>query len=318
MKIQKLKLKNMDFKNADILSTEQFDRASLEHLFEVALKMEPFAKKEKKGDLMNGKILASLFYEPSTRTRFSFETAMKRLGGETISATEIASSSIFKGETLADTAKVVEKFADVIAIRHPESGSAQVFADNASIPVLNAGDGPNQHPSQSLLDMYTIKKECGKIDGLTIAMVGDLKYGRTVHSLSLLLRHYDVKIVLVSPDELKMPKEYLEKFDEKGLAYEEILDLGEAAKKSDVIYMTRVQKERFTDLNEYEKLKNAFVMSRGLIEEANKKAIIMHPLPRIGEISLDMDDFAGSAYFRQVENGVAVRMAMISLVLGKA
>ncbi|KKQ71918.1 MAG: aspartate carbamoyltransferase [Candidatus Peregrinibacteria bacterium GW2011_GWC2_39_14] len=308
----------MDFKNADILSTEQFDRASLEHLFEVALKMEPFAKKEKKGDLMNGKILASLFYEPSTRTRFSFETAMKRLGGETISATEIASSSIFKGETLADTAKVVEKFADVIAIRHPESGSAQVFADNASIPVLNAGDGPNQHPSQSLLDMYTIKKECGKIDGLTIAMVGDLKYGRTVHSLSLLLRHYDVKIVLVSPDELKMPKEYLEKFDEKGLAYEEILDLGEAAKKSDVIYMTRVQKERFTDLNEYEKLKNAFVMSRGLIEEANKKAIIMHPLPRIGEISLDMDDFAGSAYFRQVENGVAVRMAMISLVLGKA
>ncbi|MFA6550463.1 MAG: aspartate carbamoyltransferase [Candidatus Gracilibacteria bacterium] len=308
----------MDFKNADILSTEQFDRVSLEHLFEVALKMEPFAKKEKKGDLMNGKILASLFYEPSTRTRFSFETAMKRLGGETISATEIASSSIFKGETLADTAKVVEKFADVIAIRHPESGSAQVFADNASIPVLNAGDGPNQHPSQSLLDMYTIKKECGKIDGLTIAMVGDLKYGRTVHSLSLLLRHYDVKIVLVSPDELKMPKEYLEKFDEKGLAYEEISDLTEAAKKSDVIYMTRVQKERFTDLNEYEKLKNAFVMSRGLIEEANKKAIIMHPLPRIGEISLDMDDFAGSAYFRQVENGVAVRMAMISLVLGKA
>lgn len=301
----------------DILSTEQFDRASLEHLFEVALKMEPFAKKEKKGDLMNGKILASLFYEPSTRTRFSFETAMKRLGGETISATEIASSSIFKGETLADTAKVVEKFADVIAIRHPESGSAQVFADNASIPVLNAGDGPNQHPSQSLLDMYTIKKECSQIDGLTIAMVGDLKYGRTVHSLSLLLRHYDVKIVLVSPDELKMPKEYLEKFDEKGLVYEEISGLGAAVKKSDVIYMTRVQKERFTDLNEYEKLKNAFVMSRGLIEEANKKAIIMHPLPRIGEISLDMDDFAGSAYFRQVENGVAVRMAMIALVLGK-
>ncbi|HBB02559.1 MAG: aspartate carbamoyltransferase [Candidatus Peregrinibacteria bacterium GW2011_GWF2_38_29] len=307
----------MDFLGVDILSTEQFDRASLEHLFEVALKMEPFAKKEKKGDLMNGKILASLFYEPSTRTRFSFETAMKRLGGETISATEIASSSIFKGETLADTAKVVEKFADVIAIRHPESGSAQVFADNASIPVLNAGDGPNQHPSQSLLDMYTIKKECSQIDGLTIAMVGDLKYGRTVHSLSLLLRHYDVKIVLVSPDELKMPKEYLEKFDEKGLVYEEISGLGAAVKKSDVIYMTRVQKERFTDLNEYEKLKNAFVMSRGLIEEANKKAIIMHPLPRIGEISLDMDDFAGSAYFRQVENGVAVRMAMIALVLGK-
>ncbi len=307
----------MNFKNLDILSTEQFDRDGLEFLFKVALKMEPFARKEKQGKLMKGKILASLFYEPSTRTRFSFETAMKRLGGETISATEIASSSIFKGETIADTARVVEKFADVIAIRHPQAGSAKIFADNADIPVLNAGDGPNQHPSQSLLDMYTIKKERGKIDGLTVAMVGDLKYGRTIHSLAFLLRHFDVKVILVSPRELQMPKEFLDKFDEKGVKYEEMGDLEAACKKSDVIYMTRVQKERFSDQAEYERLKNAFVMNRALVEAANKKVIVLHPLPRIGEISTDMDDFAGSAYFRQVENGVAVRMAMISLVLGK-
>jgi len=307
----------MNFKNADILSTEQFDRDGLEFLFDAASKMEPFARKEKQGNILRGKILASLFYEPSTRTRFSFETAMKRLGGDVISATEIASSSIFKGESLVDTARVVEKFADVIAVRHPDAGSAKIFADNADIPVLNAGDGPNQHPSQSLLDIYTIKKERGKIDGLTIAMIGDLKYGRTVHSLCFLLRHYHVKVILVSPEELKMPKEYLDKFDEKGIEYEEISDLEDACRKSDVIYVTRVQKERFADLKEYERLKNAFVISHELIEKTNTNAIIMHPLPRVFEISADMDNFKGSAYFRQVENGVAVRMAMIGLVLGK-
>ncbi|MBI5152012.1 aspartate carbamoyltransferase [Candidatus Peregrinibacteria bacterium] len=301
-------------KFTDILSTEQFKRSDIELIMKFAAKFEPYAQKKKQGAMLAGKIMASLFYEPSTRTRLSFETAMKRLGGDVITAVGMEYSSIAKGETLADTARTIEKFADVIVVRHPLIGSAREMAEAVKIPVINAGDGAGEHPTQALLDIYTIKKERGKIDGLTIAMVGDLKHSRTIHSFVNLLRHYDVKLIFVAPDELKIPKEYLKKLDEKRLKYEEISDLRLACKKSDVIYMTRIQKERFSNLREYEQLKNSYVMSRGLIEKINPKAIVMHPLPRVGEISLDMDDFKGSAYFRQVENGVAVRMGILSLI----
>lgn len=307
----------MNFLDADILSTEQFSRSDIELIMKTAQKFEPYAAKKKHGAQLRGKIMASLFYEPSTRTRLSFETAMKRLGGDVITAVGMEYSSIAKGESLADTARTIEKFADVIVVRHPLIGSAREMADNASVPVINAGDGAGEHPTQALLDIYTIKKERGEIDGLTIAMVGDLKHSRTIHSLVNLLRHYKVKLIFVSPNELKMPHEYFKKLNEKRLVYEEMSDLAAAAKKSDVIYMTRIQKERFANQREYEKLKNSFVMSAELIKKTNPRAIIMHPLPRVSEISLDMDDFKGSAYFRQVGNGVAVRMALLGLILGE-
>lgn len=307
----------MDFKNTDILSARQFNRGDIEKVLKMARKMLPYATKKKWGELLKGKLMASLFYEPSTRTRLSFETAMQRLGGRVVSAVGMQFSSLTKGETLYDTGKIVENYADVIVMRHPDDGSVDKLAFGANVPVINAGDGSSEHPSQSLLDLFTIEQECKKIDGLTVAMVGDLKYGRTVHSLSLMLSHYDVQLVFVSPPELKMPEKICVSLKEKGIRFKETTDMGEAMKWADVLYMTRIQQERFSDMKEYEKHKGRYILTRDLVLEKNPNLVIMHPLPRIWEITADVDEVPGAAYFRQVANGVAVRMALLALVLGK-
>lgn len=307
----------MDFKGADILSTEQFSKEDILHICDVARTFEAIAGKRETSDLMRGKLMASLFYEPSTRTRFSFETAMKRLGGQTITAVGQDYSSLSKGESLWDTAKMVEAYADVIVVRHPTEGSAAEMARGADIPVINGGDGPGQHPTQALLDMYTLMKEKGRIDGLTVMMSGDLKYGRTVHSLCMLLRHFDVKMIFAAPEELRMPESYLSDLRGRGIAFEEVSHLEEGLSKADVVYATRVQGERFTDKEQYERLKLAYVLSKDLLEAQNPNITVMHPLPRVGEIKTDVDGMAGAAYFRQAANGVQVRMALLSLVTGK-
>lgn len=306
-----------EFKGADIIGTKNLSKTDVDRIVGVADEMMEYATKEKQSDLLKGMVLASLFYEPSTRTRLSFETAMHRLGGSVITVTGTESSSLAKGETLSDTARVVENFADIMAVRHNLPGSVKEMADAASVPVINAGDGEGEHPTQALLDVYTMIKERGELDGLTVAMVGDLKYGRTVHSLSYLLSHYGVKLIFVSPDALKMPLEVQEYLNDRNVEYEETEEMEEALRHAQVVYMTRIQEERFSDKSEYEKFKNCYVLTRELIEKHNGKMTVMHPLPRVGEISLNVDDLEGAAYFRQVQNGVAVRMALLALLLGK-
>ncbi len=307
----------ISFKGQDILSTEQFSRDDILHVCEIAKSFEPVAQKKETSDIMKGCVMASLFYEPSTRTRSSFETAMARLGGRTVTVIGEADSSLSKGETLYDTGKMMEAYADVIVMRHKIVGSVAEMALGASVPVINAGDGHGQHPTQALLDMYTILKEKGRIDGLKIVMAGDLKYGRTVHSLLLLLRHFDVKLVFASPAALKMPAEYENFLKEKNIPFEVTENFGEAIVGADVLYTTRVQRERFDDLEEYERLKLAFAVNRAFIEKFNPEITIMHPLPRVGEVSMDVDDLPGAAYFRQAANAVPVRMALLALVTGR-
>jgi aspartate carbamoyltransferase catalytic subunit len=301
----------MPTKLKHLLTTQSLKKAEIEEILALAKEMEPYAQKRKMGDLMKGKVLAALFYEPSTRTRLSFETAMLRLGGEVISVTDVSTSSISKGESLKDTAKVISQFADIVAIRHSQNGAAKEFAEGSSVPVINAGDGISQHPSQALLDAYTIQKELGKIDGLTIAISGDLKYGRTPNSLAFLLSNFNVKFRFISPDELKMKPEVITHLNRLKIPYEQTTNFEEGMKGVDVLYMTRIQRERFEDYEEYERLKNVFVLTKELVLKNNPKMLIMHPLPRVNEISPDVDDLKNAAYFKQVENGVAVRMAII-------
>ena len=306
-----------DFKGKDILSAKQFSKEELEYIFKVASNMESIAKGEEKSDLLNNKYLATLFFEASTRTRLSFEIAMLRLGGNIINSTGIPFSSIIKGETLHDTAKVVANFVDVIAIRHPEIGSAEQAARASDKPVINAGDGPGQHPTQALLDLYTIKKEKGRIDNLTIAMVGDLKFGRTIHSLAYLLAHYDVTIHFVSPEILKMPEDEKAFLKDQGIKYKETGNLISVLPELDVLYDTRIQQERFKDLTEYERVKNCYIINKKLLGKAKKDITIMHPLPRLEEISAEVDSLSNAAYFRQSFYSVPIRMALLALVLGK-
>ncbi len=305
-----------NFLGSDVLSAADFGREDIDYVLEAAEKLLPVALKEKTSDLLAGKLMAALFYEPSTRTRLSFETAMNRLGGRVITAVGMEHSSLAKGETLYDTAKVVENYADVIVMRHPDTGSAAELAKSASVPVINAGDGAGEHPTQALLDLLTIKKIHGQIDGLTVAMVGDLKYGRTVHSLSQMLSFYGAKLIFVSPEALKMPEEVKAVLSGRGVAIEEMEQLEPALKQAQIVYSTRVQRERFADLAEYERFKHYYILTRALIEKYNPKMTILHPLPRVGEIALDVDGLPGAAYFKQVQNGVAVRMALLALVLG--
>lgn len=298
-----------------LTSTKQLSRADTEEILRVAAEMEK-ARAKGKTDLLKGKVLASLFYEPSTRTRLSFETAMLRLGGDVLTAEGIQFSSLYKGETIEDTMEMVSAYADIIAMRHPEQGSADTAASAAKVPFINAGDGPGQHPTQALLDLYTIKKECGNVDGLTVAMVGDLRYGRTVHSLSYLLGLYDnINFVLVSPKELTMPEKVTSFLNEKKIPFVE-KDNIEAALDCDVMYMTRVQQERFADKSEYERLKLKYVLTAKQLR--GKKVVVMHPLPRVGEIATDVDALPNAAYFRQASNGVPIRMALLAMLLGKA
>jgi len=270
-------------------------------------------------DLLKGKILANLFYEASTRTSSSFTAAIERLGGSVIPINEVKYSSVSKGESLPDTIRTLECYADVIVLRHPEIGSAAIAAKAAKKPVINAGDGVGEHPTQALLDTFTIVEEIGRLDNLNVTMLGDLKYGRTVHSLARLLSTFNgIKLNYVSPDILKMPREVMDEVAVKKIPQAEFNSLDKVLAETDVLYVTRVQKERFEDAAEYEKVKDAYVIDPAIMKSAKKDMIVMHPLPRVGEISVDFDDDPRAAYFRQMEYGLYVRMALLAMVLGKA
>ena len=304
----------------DIISVKQFKREDLEYVFGVAHEMRGMVERVGTFDLLKGKILANLFYEPSTRTSSSFTAAMERLGGSVIPINEVRYSSVSKGESLPDTVRTLECYADVIVLRHPETGSAAIAAKAARKPVINAGDGIGEHPTQALLDTFTIFEElgAGQVDGMTVTMLGDLKYGRTVHSLARLLSLFKVKINYVSPEILRLPKEVLDEVGEKGIPQAEFDSLEKVLHETDVLYVTRVQKERFEDPAEYEKVKGAYVIDPEIMKAAKQDMIVMHPLPRVGEISVDFDDDPRAAYFRQMEYGLYVRMALLAMVLGKA
>ena len=301
-----------------ILSVKQFTQKDLQYIFEVAHEMREMVGRVGTFDLLKGKILANLFYEPSTRTASSFTAAMERLGGSVIPINEVKYSSVAKGESLPDTIRSLECYSDVIVLRHPEVGASNLAAQYASKPIINAGDGIGEHPTQALLDLFTILEEKGRVDGLTITMLGDLKYGRTVHSLSRLLSLYDVTLNFVSPDILRLPEEIMAELETKGVLVEEYSVLEKALPGTDVLYVTRVQKERFDDPQEYEDVKGTYIISPETLDQAKDDLILMHPLPRVGEISMDLDDDPRAAYFRQMEYGMYVRMALLAMVLGKA
>ncbi len=307
------------FYGKDIISVAQFTRDNLEHIFGVAEEMRAIVKRVGSTDLLKGTVLACLFYEPSTRTSSSFIAAISRLGGTVIPITQgVQFSSVSKGESLPDTIRTLESYADVIVIRHPEMGSAQIAADYARKPVINGGDGIGEHPTQALLDLFTIKEELGQIEGLKVGMVGDLRFGRTVHSLARLLCLYDVQFNFVSPEILRLPLDVMNEIRKHELPVTETYDVAEIISEVDVLYITRVQKERFSDLSQYEEAKDLYVITPELMENAKEKMIIMHPLPRVGEISYAIDSDPRAAYFRQMENGMYIRMALLAAVLGKA
>jgi len=301
----------------DILHGNQFSKKDISTIIKNASYFEKELKKKKALKPLKGKILATLFFEPSTRTRLSFEAAMQRLGGGVISMGSVESSSVAKGETLTDTVRTVAQYADVIVVRHPRLGSAKEAADATPIPVINAGDGAGQHPTQALLDIYTIHKELGSLKNLTISLIGDLKNGRTVHALVELLSLFQSKLYFVSPGLLRMPEEITANLKGKGMKIVETEDMMEAANSSDLVYMTRVQKERFSDLSEYERVKGGLIIDGEFLKRLKKKITILHPLPRVDEIHPDVDSYPGAAYFRQVRNGVFVRMALLGMVLGR-
>jgi aspartate carbamoyltransferase len=269
-------------------------------------------------DLLQGKILANLFYEPSTRTSSSFMAAMLRLGGQVIPINNVQYSSVTKGESLPDTVRTLESYSDVIVLRHPEVGAAAIAARYAAKPVINAGDGVGEHPTQALLDLFTIVEELGAVDKLRIAMVGDLKYGRTVHSLTKLLINYDVEFVFAAPEILAMPDDVLAAVHASGHKHSFTTDVHDLIGDADVLYVTRVQKERFSDMAQYDRVKDQYVVDEGLMAKAKERMIVMHPLPRVNEISYAVDDDPRAAYFRQMRNGMYIRMALLSAVLGKA
>ncbi len=306
-------------KGRDVIRADAFTRPELELILDQAAQMEGALSSGAPLTTMVGKVLATLFYEPSTRTRLSFESAMLRLGGQVLSVAEAkTSSSAAKGETIFDTGKMIEGYADAAVIRHPQQGSAQELAEGASIPVINGGDGTGQHPTQALLDLYTIRKEKGTLDGLTITLLGDLKNGRTVHSLVPVLLRFGFRFWFVAPEALRMPVELTEAWRAAGAEITETDNLNQAAAQSDVLYVTRIQKERFADPADYERLKGSFVVDLRVIEAAKPGITIMHPLPRVDEIAREVDAYDGAAYFRQAANGVPVRMALLALVTGCA
>ncbi len=306
------------FYGQDIISVRQFSRDNLSYIFGVADEMRAIVKRVGSSDLLKGHVLACVFYEPSTRTSSSFIAAMSRLGGSVIPINEVRYSSVTKGESLPDTIRTLESYADVIVLRHPEVGASEVAAEYARKPIINAGDGVGEHPTQALLDLYTIRAELGRIDGLHVAMVGDLRYGRTVHSLARLLCRYDVKMTFISPEILRLPLDVMNKVKDQGKDVRETYDVHEAIADLDVLYVTRVQRERFADQAQYEAVKDYYVITPELMERAKQNTIIMHPLPRVSEISYALDDDPRAAYFRQMENGMYIRMALLAAVLGKA
>ena len=316
----------MDFSGSHILSIDQFDRSDIEKLFSVADKLEPYASKEKITRVLEGAILGNMFFEPSTRTRISFGASFNLLGGNVREITEIGSSSLAKGESLADTAQVLSGYSDIIVMRHPEIDSVQKFAEASRVPVINAGDGSNEHPSQALLDLYTIQKELSQndksIDGLRIALVGDLKFGRAVHSLCKILSLYnDVKMNLISPEELKLPIELVESISAKGVTITETENLEDGISEVDIIYVTRVQEERFKNKQDADKYRGLLSLNQSIYTaNCEPNTVIMHPLPRdsrsdANELDSDLYENPNLAIFRQADNGIVIRMAIFSLVL---
>jgi len=297
----------------DIISIKDFTREEIDYFLKIAGAMEPIAKSG--SDMLHGKSLATLFFEPSTRTRLSFEAAMHKLGGTAIGFAEPEIASIKKGENLADTVRVVENYADVIALRHPLEGAARLATEFAQVPIINAGSGAEEHPTQALLDLYTILKEKNRIDGLSIALMGDLRYGRTVHSLAYALSLYDVKLYLVSPELLRMRREVLDAIKEK-VSVVEKTGIEEVLPETDVLYVTRIQKERFPDPAEYAKVRGAYKIGLDTLKDAKEDMIIMHPLPRVDEIDDEVDETPHARYFQQVWNGIVMRMALLALILG--
>ncbi|MFW5714535.1 MAG: aspartate carbamoyltransferase [Brevefilum sp.] len=303
----------------DILSVSQFSKDDLDYIFTRTDEMAAMSKHWGTCDLLDGFTLACVFYEPSTRTSSSFIAAMERLGGKVIPITEgIQFSSVSKGESLIDSMLTLEQYSDVIVLRHPEIGSSATAAKYTHVPIINAGDGPGEHPTQALLDLYTIKTELGRVDGLKIAMIGDLRFGRTVHSLTKLVSQYDVSLRFVSPDTLRVPLEIMNHLIDEGIDVRETNKVSDVIENADVLYVTRIQKERFTDLMEYEQVKNYFEITPELMSMAKEKMIVLHPLPRVGEIHYTVDRDPRAAYFRQVQNGMFIRMALLAAVLGQA
>ena len=306
----------MDFKGRDVVSINDFTLEEINYILDVAEKMVPAARGEEALELVPGKLLASLFYEPSTRTMLSFETAMKRVGGKVIGFSDVSSTSAVKGETLSDTIKMVEAYADIIVLRHGREGAARMAAEVAEIPVLNAGDGAGQHPTQTLLDLFTMRQELGHLRKKSVALVGDLKYGRTVHSLTYALAKFGVHLHFVAPEALQMPPEVVSHLVKRNSGFSVHEDISEVMGEVDVLYVTRIQKERFPDEEEYHKVAGAFRVDNSSLEGCKKGMIIMHPLPRVDEIAPEVDDTKHARYFQQAFNGVPVRMALLSLLLG--
>ncbi|WP_297437630.1 aspartate carbamoyltransferase [Thermococcus sp.] len=306
----------MNWKGRNVISVRDFSKEDIEFVLDVAERLETELKEKGSLDYAKGKILATLFFEPSTRTRLSFESAMHRLGGSVIGFSSASSTSVRKGESLADTIKTVEQYSDVIVIRHSMEGAARLAAEVAEIPVINAGDGSNQHPTQTLLDLYTIRRAFGRIDGLSIGMLGDLKYGRTVHSLAGALAFYNIELYMISPELLRMPKHIVEEIRGRGVKVHETTNLEGAVPELDVLYVTRIQRERFPDEQEYLKVKGSYQVNCELLKKAKETLKVMHPLPRVDEIHPEVDKSEHALYFRQVFSGVPVRMTLLGLTLG--
>ncbi|WP_071133742.1 aspartate carbamoyltransferase [Millionella massiliensis] len=295
-----------------LVSIHDFTKEDILRIMELAADFEANPNQR----LLYGKVVASLFFEPSTRTRLSFESAINRLGARVIGFSDMNNTSVTKGETLHDTIRVISNYCDMIVMRHPVEGAARYASEVSRVPVVNAGDGANQHPSQTLLDLYSILKTQGRLDNINIMMVGDLKYGRTVHSLLEALSHFKAEFTFVSPPELQMPMEYKMQLYERGISYYETADIMERMEMADIIYMTRVQRERFSDIMEYERVKNAYILHNDMLTNTKPNMRILHPLPRVNEIATDVDDNPKAYWFQQTENGVYTRMAIMAYLFG--
>lgn len=306
------------FKGRDIIDINDFSREELLFVLKTAKKFDPeYVKKDRSNyTIAQGKIAALLFFEPSTRTEQSFKSAAQKIGMGIIGFDDPEATSIHKGESFSDTIRIMNSYADVLVMRHPKSGAAREAAEVADIPVINAGDGPNQHPTQTMLDLYTMMKEAGRLDGITVALMGDLKYGRTVHALSIALSHFKVKQIFISHPTLAMPDEFLQILNKRGISYQELDHLPDDL-QADFLYQTRVQKERFKDLKEYKKIKDKFILDKSFTKYLDKGLKLMHPLPRVNEIDPLLDSHPNAIYFLQARNGLYIREALLVLILGR-
>ncbi len=304
----------ISLKDKDIISILDFTKEEILYILEISARME----KEACPDILKGKILANLFFEPSTRTRLSFEAAMKRLGGQVIGFDELGTTSTVKGESLRDSVKIIEGYCDIIVLRHFLEGASRLTADSVGIPVINAGDGASQHPTQTFVDLFAIKKAKGDIENLSVGFLGDLKYGRTAHSLAYALSHFNADMYFISPPSLRMPKDYIEELEIRGVSYQEVETIADVSEKLDILYCTRIQKERFAEPVEYEKVRGLYKLSKSIMDELKVKddLKILHPLPRVDEMDESLDATEYAMYFEQAHSGIPVREALLASVLG--